>query len=184
LVENRRRKPFGHTGPTAQHASRQLRADRGMSVRSSVSLRAWQAWDPSLGHLSRSGRSGSCSVSPRPGIERRSSSCSAHRRWAPTSVGPQPRDELERASTRARPLQPIVCCPEFNPTALASARAPTDPRFDPAGIDIDDLYLAAIGEFAAKSSVGRRSEIIDCLRGEKVYQRCHPSESCTGGCFE
>ncbi len=93
-------------------------------------------------------------------------------------------EQLRIRCTRARPLQPIVCCPEFNPTALASARASTDPRFDPAGIDIDDLYLAAIGKFAAKSSVGRRSEIIDCLRGEKVDQRGHPSDYCTGGCFE
>lgn len=52
-------------------------------------------------------------------------------------------EQLWIRCTRARPLQPIVCCPEFNPTTLASARAPTDPRFDPAGIDIDDLYLAA-----------------------------------------
>jgi hypothetical protein len=88
-------------------------------------------------------------------------------------------EQLRIRCTRARPLQPIACCPEFNPTALASARAPTDSRFDPAGIDIDDLHLAGIGEFAAKPSVGRSSESMGRLRGEEVDQRCHARDPCT-----
>jgi len=77
VYTGRKPAPRAHSGPE----SRRVRLV-------AASLRAWQTWDPSRGRLSRSGPGGSCSVSPRPGTVRRSSSCWPRQRWAPTSVAP------------------------------------------------------------------------------------------------
>ncbi len=71
-------------------------------------------------------------------------------------------EQLWICRARARPLQPIVCCPEFNPPTLALAA--TDPRLDSPGIEIHDLYLVAVGQFAPKPCIRGSSEIMDRLR--------------------
>ena len=80
-------------------------AGRARATRSIGRLPAMAKLGPVAGHLPRSGPSGSCSVSPRPGTVRRSS-CSPRLRSVPTSVA------LDRVrSSSARCLR----CPRRRP---------------------------------------------------------------------
>lgn len=82
-------------------------------------------------------------------------------------------EQLKVARAAACPLQLPFAEVEYDASALTTASATADTRFDPSGTHVQKFHLTAVRELATQASIGGPGEVIKNLEGESVDERQH-----------